>query len=114
MGGECHELDYTDFQQACLETLGSELNPTILVFENVETLLKVLTEDVIQLDYYVDDIVVSLKADKSSRATIPTQEVPEDNLVQVVVGEIFYPAMLHIDLLDMFYAQDNNSSELCL
>ena len=69
----------------------SHPNPTMLGFENVESLLKVLTEVVIQLDYDVDDIVVSLKADKASRATIPTQEVPQDNLVQVVVGEIFYP-----------------------
>ena len=96
-------------------------------FEKVESLLNVLTEVVIQLDYDVDDIVISLKADKSSRASIPTQEVPEDNLVQVVVGEIFYPTKLYIqlasqydklnelmDLLDMFYARDDNSSELSL
>ena len=75
----------------------------------------------------MDDIVVSLKADKSSKTTIPTQEVPEDDLVQVMVGEILYSAKLYIqlasqydklnelmDLLDMFYAQDNDSSELSL
>ena len=75
----------------------------MLGFENVESLLKVLTEVVIQLDYDVDDIVVSLKADKASRATIPTQEVPQDNLVQVVVvGEIFYPTKLYIQLASQY------------
>ena len=63
----------------------------MLGFENVESLLKVLTEVVIQLDYDVDDIVVSLKADKASRATIPTQEVPKDNLVVVVGGGDILP-----------------------
>ena len=72
----------------------------MLGFENVESLLKVLTEVVIQLDYDVDDIVVSLKADKASRATIPTQEVPQDNLV--VVGEIFYPTKLYIQLASQY------------
>ena len=91
-----------DFQQAYLETVGSHLNPIMLGFENVESLLKVLTEDVIQLDYDVDDIVISLKADKSSRASIPTQEVPDDNLVLVVVGEIFYPTKLYIQLASQY------------
>ena len=74
----------------------------MLGFENVESLLKVLTEVVIQLDYDVDDIVVSLKADKASHATIPTQEVPQDNLVKVVVGEIFYPTKLYIQLASQY------------
>ena len=118
----------TEFQQKYLEASGSQLLPRILGFENLETLLNMLVEDIVQLDYDVEDILVKLKEDKPSGVaspTVPTQDMPGDDVVDVVVGEIFHPHKFYVqlasqydqlnqlmDLLDMFYVKD--CSELSL
>ena len=60
----------TEFQQKYLEASGSQLLPRILGFENLETLLNMLVEDIVQLDYDVEDILVKLKEDKPSECIL--------------------------------------------
>jgi len=119
-----------DFTQAYLEVTGSILNPEYLGFENVETLLKVLAEDLVFLDhdYDINNIVITFKDNGSMKAVIPSQEAPvEGQVVKVVVGHIFSPSKFFIQLaseydrfndlmhaLDSYYAMDRSSMQLAL
>jgi len=120
----------SDFPQAYREITGSNLNPEYLGFENLESLLRVLAADLVQLDYDIHDldITVTLKSKIYRQVTIPTQEVSMDSqVVRVVVGQIVSPSRLYIQLaseydrlnemmdsLDLFYARDESSSGLGL
>jgi len=115
----------SDLSLRYFEVVGSELNYLELGFETVETVLKVLTVDIVQLDYDVDDVLVSLIPGQA-RASIPVQELPQEDLLEVVVGEVVHPLKFYIQLasqydmlnqlmdqLDTFYT-DYKSSELSL
>jgi len=119
-----------DFKQAYFEVAGVILNPELLGFDNVETLLRVLAEDLVFLDHEHDTnhIVITFKDNGLLQVVIPTQEAPEEGqVVRVVVGQIVNPSKFFIQLaseydrlndlmdsLDSFYAKDRSSSQLTL
>ena len=119
-----------DFKQAYFEVAGVILNPELLGFDNVETLLRVLAEDLVFLDHEHDtnQIVITFKDNGLLQVVIPTQEAPvEGQVVRVVVGQIVNPSKFFIQLaseygrlndlmdsLDSFYAMDRSSTQLTL
>ena len=114
-----------NLKQIYLEMFGYEIDPSLFGHGDVESLFHQLaTDDHFDLVYDQTDVIVSLKFSKTRTVSISVQEVPDNDMIDVVVAEIANPGKFYVQLfsqynrlnqlmdeLDRFYAQDVLSTE---
>jgi len=111
------------FQQLYAELFGYFIYAKAYEFDDLEKLLSSM-DDRLVLKYERDDVFVSLKSVRNFNCTIPVQEVPDDDVLEVVVAEVVNPGKFYVQLfsqydrlnvlmeeLDSFYAHNEESSK---
>merc|ERR1719300_1353680 len=122
-------VNILEFKQVYFEASGSFMEPLRMGFPDEESLLKVIANDIVNIDYDSDGAIVSVKNNRFvSTDIIQIERLPEEGLwVDLVIADIRSPSKFYIQLvssfpelnrmmddLDHFYTNGENSQNLSL